>query len=886
MRILLWGVLAVFLIHAAPAQTTTNCLEIEDILVDACGDPEGQNEMVRILVGPNPLTISNINITWPNPSNTFNNFVQDAGTAIKVATLNASITSCGYILEPTGGILPANKKAIIVTSYLMNPTYNSFANLTDTIYILFQNRTYTGGHYANFNTSPGLRTTTITYPGCTESVTYQRASMINIDGAGVSFTQNGTATYYSGGCNAPVNQAIVTASILNGPTLCPGSILNLSATHNMGTFIGWQENGLGNLTTPNSLNTSYNSPTTESAPVQFIASILSTCGDTIRDTVSVNLTARQPFQITPGNSPVALCPGQNLTLSVPNGTYTAGPAWSTMVLGNSITVTAPGTYVAGAMDACYSYADTVVVTAGIAPSVSVTPAAAQACIGQSIPIQATGITGTLSWNTGDTQNSIQVNATGNYIATATTACGSKSDTAIITFINSPSVQINAAQTQICTNQNINLNATAANSTISWSTGATGNTLNITSAGTYFAYAQNVCGVDTASITITQGISPNVNLNISADTICNGTNIVLQTLNVTGNLMWNNGSSAPNLTVSNAGTYTVIATTACGTDTASAVITVLQAPTLSIQGPQMQDLCAGSTLNLTATSTTQPITWSNNQTGSTITVNTGGTYTASVQNQCGTAQQSIEVVVIQKPTAQINPNGNTTFCKGQSVELTGTGMGTYLWNTGSSSPTILAANQGNYTLIVTNECGSDTAQLMVTVNGPTANFNFDGQTTTPTTINYVNTSTHGTNYQWNLAFGETSNAENPSQFFNTGGDFPITLLVTDNFGCQDSITKTLLISEPFNFYFPNVFTPNGDSINDQYKIIATGITSFRMTIFNRWGEIVYDAFDIYEAWDGKNKAGQIASSGVYVVIVEYVTTDGVEGRKEGHVTLLR
>src|SRR5690606_40073326 len=92
-----------------------------------------------------PFNVSNL-IAVP----AFYGFVQNAGTAIKVATLNGTITSCGYLKEPTNGIIPANKKAIIVTSYLMNPAYNSFAGLTDTLYIVFQNSTVTSGHFANY----------------------------------------------------------------------------------------------------------------------------------------------------------------------------------------------------------------------------------------------------------------------------------------------------------------------------------------------------------------------------------------------------------------------------------------------------------------------------------------------------------------------------------------------------------------------------------------------------------------------------------------------------------------------------------------------------------------------------------------------------------------
>lgn len=748
MRNLILGTFAFLCLSIAQAQTTTNCLEIEDILVDACGNPEGQNEMVRILVGPNPLNVNNLNIAWANTSNAFFGFVQNAATGIKVSTINATITGCGYLKEPVNGIIPANKKAIIVTSYLMNPTYNSFANLNDTLYIIFQNSTLTSGHFANYDPQSGVRTLSINYLGCTESVSYNRNQMINVDGAGVSYTQNGTPTYYSGGCNAPVTNTSVTASFVNAPTtLCAGASINLTATYSAGTFIGWSENGVGSFVNPNLVNATYNSSINETGPVSFYAMVRTACGDTVSDTISINLSVRQPFQITPTTNPISICQGQPLTLSVPSGNYTQGPAWSNLAMGTSITITNPGTYIVGASDGCFIYADTVVVNASNGPA--------------------------------------------------------------------------------------------------------------------------------------------INLNITADTICPGDNVTLQALNVVGTVSWNTGAVSNSITVTAAGTYTATVTNNCGTASASAVITIQGPPTVSISGQQIQTLCQGSSLNLQAVATgANSFVWSNNQTGSSINVTTPGVYTVTAHNDCGTDQKSVEIILAYKPVAAINPAGNTSFCKGGTVHLVGSGDGTFLWSTGSTSQSIQAANHGNYTLIVTNECGSDTANMLVNVNGPTASFDIDGALNTPTTINYFNTSTNADTYEWFLANGETSNSFSPSQYFNTGGDFLITLIVTDANGCKDSVSKPLLITEPYNFYLPNIFTPNGDSINDKFFVVATGITRFRMAIFNRWGELIYESLDIYEGWDGSSKTGQMASSGVYIVVVDYVTADGKEERREGHVTLIK
>lgn len=889
MRILLVGFFYLGFLGISYSQTTTHCLEIENILVDACGNPEGQNEMVRILVGPNPLTLSNISISWPN--NSFNGFIQNPTTAMHTNTLNSTIQGCGWLKEPTNGILPANSKAIIVTSYLMNPSYNSFAGLTDTMYILFQNSTVTSGHFANYSSGSGLRTTTITYGGCVESATYNKANMIYQDGAGVSFSQSGTPTYYSGGCNAPVSNLIVDAQIVGNPTsFCEGSSLNIQATWSggNGTFVGWTENGNGSLSNPNSANTTYNSVVPEVSTLKFIAHVKISCGDTIKDTVSISLMTPQPFQITPGTSPTTLCPGQSLTLSVPSGTYTNGPIWSTFATGNSITVTGPGTYIAGATDQCYTYADTVVVTAGIAPAVTVNPSTSALCAGQTITLTASGVLGSLSWNTGATTPSITVSTIGNYTATATNACGTATSTATITTATAPNFTINAPSSVVCPGSTLPLSVSGANSPIIWNTGQTGNSIQINTPGTYTATSTNACGTHTDSIVITAGIIPNIQIEPHLDTLCSGDSMTLNAYNIEGALLWNTGSTSNSITINNGGTYSVTATNACGTASDQASIISLDIPTIQITSNSSLISCENSSIVLTANTTNSSnIEWGHGPNTQNVTIDSPGNYTATASNYCGSASAQVTVSPGIQPYAQINPLGDTDFCKGESLLLEAVGNGNFLWSNNQTGTQISVTQSGMYTLIVSNECGSDTAKIQINANGPNADFSFSGGTSAPTSISYINNSTGATSYIWNLANQTTSSAFEPTQFFNTGGVFDITLMATDDNGCQDSISKILVLEDPLNFYMPNSFTPNGDNINDNLLVIATGVSSFNMLVYNRWGELIFESTDMYQGWDGKTNSGNPVIQGIYTVVVEYkVASTGKEERKITQVTLIK
>ena len=100
--------------------------------------------MVRFKVGNAPINTSTLSVAWPN--NTWQGLVQNATTASKVAALNAQIIAaggCGQLIQPTGGVLPANAKVILVTSYNFSVALNAFGAITENIYIIFQNNSAT-----------------------------------------------------------------------------------------------------------------------------------------------------------------------------------------------------------------------------------------------------------------------------------------------------------------------------------------------------------------------------------------------------------------------------------------------------------------------------------------------------------------------------------------------------------------------------------------------------------------------------------------------------------------------------------------------------------------------------------------------------------------------
>lgn len=130
-------------------------------------------------------------------------------------------------------------------------------------------------------------------------------------------------------------------------------------------------------------------------------------------------------------------------------------------------------------------------------------------------------------------------------------------------------------------------------------------------------------------------------------------------------------------------------------------------------------------------------------------------------------------------------------------------------------------------------------------------------------------------------------ESPVYSFQTSGKYKVTLTVTnENSGCSsvDSTLEVTITESEINF--PNVFTPNGDEVNDEFRPSYKSIKSYNISIYNRWGRKIYQSDDITKGWDGKNGNSQCAE-GVYMYVAEAEGFDkDVRFTRKGSVTLVR
>ena len=141
------------------------------------------------------------------------------------------------------------------------------------------------------------------------------------------------------------------------------------------------------------------------------------------------------------------------------------------------------------------------------------------------------------------------------------------------------------------------------------------------------------------------------------------------------------------------------------------------------------------------------------------------------------------------------------------------------------------------------------------------------------------------YQWTFSDGDISSDKNPVKYFTQYGELIAQLTVENFAGCSDTISKTISYVSDDQILVPTAFSPNDDVINNTFgPLYLPRNTDYSFTIFNRWGEKIFETENTQEFWDGSYK-GESCQQGVYVYIISYITENGINVYR-GTVTLLR
>ncbi len=355
-----------------------------------------------------------------------------------------------------------------------------------------------------------------------------------------------------------------------------------------------------------------------------------------------------------------------------------------------------------------------------------------------------------------------------------------------------------------------------------------------------------------------------------------------------------------------------------TDNCGNSITVTQQIIIGVTTPAVsagpdQAICEGEQVTLTATNPDgASLTWDNGVTnGVAFTPSVGtATYTATV-TQCGGecfASDQVNVTVNPLPVVSFISDslaGCAPFTT--SFDNLSSPVGNNCtWNFGSGAAigcgtvtnTFMNAGTYNVTLTVTTLEGCTASvtypNYITVVPYPEAEFSFAPQEVFVDNpdVEFTNSSTNADNYSWTFGDGTGSLQENPSHTYPQVGNmtYTVQLIATNSVGCADTISTTVEIQDVIIFYVPNVFTPDGDGTNNTFLPVFTSgfdIYDYHLTIFNRWGEVVFESYNSTVGWSGTYGDQGLVDDGVYVWQIEFGDNRSDKRHKHrGHVTVLK
>ncbi len=256
----------------------------------------------------------------------------------------------------------------------------------------------------------------------------------------------------------------------------------------------------------------------------------------------------------------------------------------------------------------------------------------------------------------------------------------------------------------------------------------------------------------------------------------------------------------------------------------------------------------------------------------------GIYYDTLQTAAGC--DSVLITDLQvHPLPKPNLGGSRNMCKGQTLMLQPGSFTSYIWQDGSTAPSFTAATAGNYSVTVTdqNNCKASSSILIKSIVAPPADFLPASKNLC--TGNQLQLSVPGfKTYQWSN--GDTTAAISVRQ----AGTYYLTVNDMDQCVGSDSI----IIQEVncITAGIPNAFSPNNDGLNDYFKpTINTVITAYRLRVFNRSGQQLFETGNSAKGWDGRYKNQPLPAAG-YVYQLNFTGTNGKTYMYSGNVMLLR
>jgi len=650
--------------------------------------------------------------------------------------------------------------------------------------------------------------------------------------------------------------------------LCPGQQATL-VTGIVGVFYLWQDGSTADTFIV-------------TAPGDYTVKVYDLCSSAL-DTIHVSFNDPPPeLALQPQ---IMLCQDSSviLTAEIAGVTY----LWNDGSEDSTLTVTNAGTYSLTVSNSCGSDIDTVnVIDAGSPPLVS---------LGNDVtvcPYESYNISPVYFnvdnwlWQDGSTSNEYTVTGAGLVYVTVTNGCGYDYDTLISTFLlPTPSVNL-GPDTFICPGDSLLLSITIPDVSVSWSDGSTNAQLQINNSGFYAVTITDACGNDKDTIHVTE-LPPAPSLDLGpSQFLCPGEDININPGILNVDYLWQDGSTATSFDAMQAGNIILTVSNSCGF--AADTLMILYGTPPDTDLGRDTTLCNGMTLMLTSMSEPNTtLSWQNGSSSPTFIVSSPGIYTLSESNNCGHHTDSIQVMYLNSPDPfDLGPD--TILCPGQSLILSVPQNGfTIQWQDSSTNSTLLADKAQSYSLQLSNQCGFASDQLTLAYDNDEPFITLDSlYRYCPGNLLILNAGQlFLADYMWSTGSTEASITVVDPGVYTVTVIAPCSTLTK---GINVIAQGDCFTASPF---IPNVFSPNSDGINDLFSIHTNPdmqINALHVSIFDRWGNLIFDSTDSLFAWDGRFH-DDLMAPGVYLylIIMDYsINGRTFQNTLAGDVTIVR
>lgn len=311
-----------------------------------------------------------------------------------------------------------------------------------------------------------------------------------------------------------------------------------------------------------------------------------------------------------------------------------------------------------------------------------------------------------------------------------------------------------------------------------------------------------------------------------------------------------------------------------TDSVTKTVETFYPPMVGITGDPLY--CKGGTTTLKGYGAYR-YQWSDGSTGDSIRVGKDTTVWMIGYSSVGCYTDTIRMKVKQSPDWTLDIQGKTSFCQGESTTISATEATTYSWNTGETTAAIHIDKPGIYAVTGTNKygCQLTTSVQIDEIALPDMQFKLSRQTLDER-HNYLTctaTGENGVSYYWDMGDGSTETGTTIMHTYQVNNSLPsytIMLTAINASGCADTTSREIEIV-PF---IPNVFTPNGDGVNDRF------LPGMKMRVIDRFGTLMYEGS---AGWDGSCN-GAKCDNDTYFYFIEYTDLKGREQKLKGYVLL--